>query len=134
MFIAGFDKSKQEAFLNLAYTMIYADGRLDEREQKLFAAYQIEVDFSVDMEKIHAIDFETELAAFDDCDAIDKQKIFFELYATALIDEDYPESEKVLVEVAKKRLNISDDKMNQMAAALKNFTEAYKKLNEVVTK
>ena len=133
MFIAGFGKEQQEKFLNLAYTMVYADGRLDEREQQIFAGYGVEVDPSIDMSKVHAVDFAAELSAFDECTAIDKQKIFFELYAIALIDESYPESEKVLVELAKKRFNISDAKVEQMGAALKNFIDAYKNLNTVVT-
>ena len=132
MFIAGFGKEQQEKFLNLAYTMVYADGRLDEREQQLFAGYGVEVDPSIDMSKVHAVDFAAELSAFDECTAIDKQKIFFELYAIALIDEDYPDSEKVLVEQAKERFNISDDKVAQMGAALKNFIDAYKNLHTVV--
>lgn len=133
MFIAGFTKEQQEKFLNLAYTMVYADGRLDKREQQIFIGYSIEIDPSIDMAKVHAVDFEKELATFDECSAIDKQKIFFELYAIALIDEDYPESEKVLIEAAKKLLNISDDKMAVMREALQNFIEAYKNLCAVVT-
>lgn len=133
MFIAGFTKEQQEKFLNLAYTMVYADGRLDKREQQIFIGYSIEIDPSIDMAKVHAVDFEKELATFDECSAIDKQKIFFELYAIALIDEDYPESEKVLIEAAKKLLNISDDKMAVMRGALQNFIEAYKNLCAVVT-
>lgn len=131
MFIAGLPIEKQEAFLNLAYTMVYADGRLDEREQLIFAGYQIETE--VDMSKVHKVDFEKELAQFDDCENIDKQKVFFELYAIALVDESYPEEEKVLVEAAKKHFNISDEKMLAMRDALKNFTDAYQKLHEVVT-
>lgn len=42
MFIAGFSKEKQEKFLNLAYTMVYADGRLDQREQQIFIGYSVE--------------------------------------------------------------------------------------------
>ncbi|MBR7025489.1 MAG: hypothetical protein IKI08_05720 [Selenomonadaceae bacterium] len=134
MFIAGFNKTQQEKFLNLAYTMVYADGRLDEREQQIFAGYSVEVDPSIDMAQVHAVDFATELAAFDDCTTVDKQKIFFELYAIALIDEDYPDAEKVLVEQAKERFNISDDKVAAMNSALKNFIDAYKNLHAVVTK
>ena len=101
MFISGFDKERQEKFLNLAYTMVYADGRLDEREQQLFASYGVEVDLSIDMAKVHAVDFAAELTAFDECTPVDKQKIFFELYAIALIDESYSDAEKVLVEQVK---------------------------------
>lgn len=57
MFIAGFSKELQEKFLNLAYTMVYADGRLDEREQQIFAGYGVEVDPSIDMAKVHVVEF-----------------------------------------------------------------------------
>ena len=133
MFIAGFSKEQQEVFLNLAHTMVYADGRLDEREQLLFIGYSVEIDPSIDMAKVHTVDFKKELAAFDECSEADKQKIFFELYAIALIDEDYPESEKVLVDLVKEHFNISDDKMAAMRKALKTFIDAYKNLRAVVT-
>ena len=133
MFIAGLSKEQQENFLNLAYTMVYADGRLDEREQLLFAGYSVEVDPSIDMAQVHTVDYAQALAAFDECTTADKQKIFFELYAIALVDESYPESEKILVELAKKRFNISDEKMAAMKAAFEKFIDAYKNLRAVVT-
>ena len=132
MFIAGFSKELQEKFLNLAYTMVYADGRLDEREQLLFAGYSVEVDPSIDMAQVHSVDFAQELAAFDECTLADKQKIFFELYAIALVDESFPESEQNLVNLAKEHFNISDDKMTSMKAAFENFIDAYKKLSKVI--
>ena len=132
MFIAGFSKELQEKFLNLAYTMVYADGRLDEREQLLFAGYSVEVDPSIDMAQVHAVDFAQELASFDECTPADKQRIFFELYAIALVDESFPESEQSLVKLAKVHFNISDDKMASMKAAFENFIDAYKKLGTVV--
>ena len=104
---------------------------MDEWKQLIFAGYQIETE--VDMSKVHKVDFEKELSQFDDCAEVDKQKIFFELYAIALVDESYPEEEKVLVEAAKKHFNISDEKMLAMRDALKDFTDAYKKLYAVVT-
>ena len=132
MFIAGFSKDLQEKFLNLAYTMVYADGKLDEREQLIFGGYSVEVDPSIDMAQVHTVDFAKELAAFDECSTVEKQKIFFELYAIALVDEAYPESEKILVEMMKKRFQISDDKAAEMEAAFKNFIDAYKILHKVV--
>lgn len=131
MFIAGFDKQKQAAFLNLAYTMVYADGRLDEKEQMIFESYQIEVE--ADMSKVHTVDFDEELSAFDECTQVEKQRIFFELYAIALIDDAYPEEEKKLVETVKKRFGISDEKMAQMKSALMSFINVYNNLHEVVT-
>lgn len=132
MFIAGFSKELQTTFLNLAYTMVYADGRLDEREQLLLARYSVEIDPSIDMAQICKVDFAEGLAEFDVCSTSDKQKIFFELYAIALIDESYPDEEKNLVDMAKERFNISDNKTTAMKAAFEHFIDAYKKLNATV--
>lgn len=131
MFIAGFDKEKQAAFLNLAYTMVLADGRLDEKEQLIFDSYKVETD--ADMSKVHIVDFDEELSVFDECTKVEKQKIFFELYAIALIDDSYPEEEQKLVDTVKKRFDISDEKMEQMKSALMFFISGYNNLHEVVT-
>ncbi|MBQ4404439.1 MAG: hypothetical protein II857_08520 [Selenomonadaceae bacterium] len=130
MFLANLPVEKQEAFLNLAYTMVYADGRLDAAEKKLFDSYKLEID--VDFSKAHAVDFAEELAAFDDSSVTEKTGVFFELYAIALIDEAYPDEEKVLVDIMQKRFGITDAKMQEMRDGLKTLTDAYKKLAKIV--
>lgn len=130
MFLSKLTKEKQDAFLNLAYTMVYADGRLDAAEKKLFDTYKLEID--VDLSKVHAVDFAEELAAFDDSDVEEKTGIFFELYAIALIDESYPEEEKVLVDIMQKRFGITDEKMREMREGLKALTDAYANLAKIV--
>lgn len=130
MFLSKLSQEKQEAFLNLAYTMVYADGRLAEEEKKLFDSYKLEL--TVDMSKAHKIDFAEGLAAFDNSSVTEKTGIFFELYAIALIDEDYPDEEKILVDIMQKRFNISDAKMQEMRDGLKNLTDAYAKLAKIV--
>ncbi|MBE8949086.1 MAG: hypothetical protein SR3Q1_00575 [Quinella sp. 3Q1] len=130
MFLANLPVEKQEAFLNLAYTMVYADGRLDAAEKKLFDSYKLEID--VDLSKAHAVDFAEGLAAFDDSTVAEKTGVFFELYAIALIDEAYPEEERVLVEAMQKRFGITDAKMQEMRDGLKALTEAYKNLAKIV--
>ena len=130
MFLSGLTQEKQKAFLNLAYTMIYADGRLDEAEKKIFDSFKAEID--EDFSNAQKIDFAEALAAFDDSSVTEKNGVFLELYAIALIDESYPEEEKVLVEQAKAHFNISDDKFAQMTAALKKFVDACKNLREAV--
>lgn len=130
MFLSKLTRDKQEAFLNLAYTMIYADGRLDAAEKKLFDTYKLEVD--ADLSKAHKVDFAEGLAAFDDSDVEEKTGIFFELYAIALIDESYPEEERVLVETMQKRFGITDAKIQEMRDGLKQLTDAYTNLAQIV--
>ena len=131
MFLANLTDKKQEAFLNLAYTMVYADGRLDAAEKKLFDTYKLEIE-DADLSKAHTVDFNEALAAFDDSSVEEKTGIFFELYAIALIDEAYPEEEKVLVEAMQKKFGITAAKMQEMRDGLKALTEAYKNLAKIV--
>ena len=131
MFLSKLTREKQKVFLNLAYTMIYADGRLDAAEKKIFDSYKLEIE-DADLSKAHAIDFADGLAAFDDSSAEEKTGIFFELYAIALIDEAYPEEERALVEIMKKRFGIIDAKMQEMHDGLKALTNAYANLAKIV--
>lgn len=130
MFLSQLTKEKQEAFMNLAYTMVYADGRLDAAEKKLIDTYKLELD--IDSFKPHTVDFAEELAAFDDSSVEEKTGIFFELYAIALIDESYPEEERVLVDTMQKRFGITEAKMQEMRDGLKQLTEAYANLARIV--
>ena len=130
MFLSELTKEKQEAFLNLAYTMVYADGRLDAAEKKIIDTYKLELD--LDLTAAHKVDFAKELAAFDDSSVEEKTGIFFELYALALIDESYPEEEKVLVNLMQKRFGITDAKMQEMRDGLKQLTDAYANLARIV--
>ena len=131
MFLSELTREKQEAFLNLAYTMIYADGRLDAAEKKLFDTYKLEIG-DADLDKAHKVDFAEGLAAFDDSSVKEKTGIFFELYAIALIDKSYPEEERVLVDIMQKRFGISNAKMQEMRDGLKALTEAYANLAKIV--
>ena len=131
MFLANLTREKQKAFLNLAYTMVYADGRLDAAEKKLFETYKLEIE-DADLSKAHAVDFAEELAVFDDSSVEEKNGVFFELYSIALIDEAYPEEERVLVDIMQKRFGITDAKMQEMRDGLKNLTDAYAKLAKIV--
>ena len=59
MFVSGLSKEKQEAFLNLAYTMMHVDDKIAEQEQKIFESYSSEL--TVDLNSAHKVDFEKEL-------------------------------------------------------------------------
>ena len=115
MFISKLDPIRQTAFLNLAYTMIYADGRLDAAEKKLFYSYMGEVD--VDLSKAQIVDFKEELAIFNDCNVEEKLGVFFELYALALADKIYAKEEKELVEIAKEWQNV-DSPVRRVEASI----------------
>ncbi|MBR6013434.1 MAG: hypothetical protein IK062_06590 [Selenomonadaceae bacterium] len=123
MFLAKMNKEQQETFLNLAYTMVYADGRLDEAEKRWFDFYKLEL--SVDVSKAHKVDFEKSLEIFDKCEQKIKNAVFFEIFAIALVDDVYADEERELVEMMKNRFGISNDKMLEMREGLRQLTLAY---------
>ena len=113
-----------------SYTMVYADGRLDKAEKKLFESYNLELD--ADLSKVHKVDFNEELSTFDNCDQKTKVSVFFDLYAIALIDKEYPEEEKILVDIMQKRLEITDAKMQEMRDGVATLVAAYDTLRKIV--
>ena len=132
MFIKGLKKELQVAFLNLAYTMVYADNQLTEEEKKVFDSYSLEVDADIDVKAAHEVDFAEELKVFEKCSDVIKRRIFIELYAIALVDGVYAEEEKVYVETMQKYFNISDAKMKEMREGLEGMTAAISKLGDIV--
>ena len=131
MFLSKLTREKQDAFMNLAYTMVYADGRLDAAEKKLFDTYKLEIEHA-DLSKAHAVDFSEGLAAFDDSSVEEKTGVFFELYALALADKIYAKEEKELVEIAKEYFGVTDEKMNEMHEGFKKLIALEDELRKIV--
>ena len=130
MFISNLDTEKQKAFLNLAYTMIYADGRLDPSEKKLFYSYMPEVD--VDLSESHKVDFKEELAVFANCKVEEKLGVFYELYALALVDKVYAKEEKILIDIAQEYFGITEEKMREMRDGLQKLISIQDELRKIV--
>ena len=132
MFLKGLTEEEQKAFLNLAYTMVYADNNLAPEEKKLFDSYMTEVE--VDLPKAHKVDFDKELDVFAGSTDETKTGIFFELYAIALIDRVYADEEKVLVDIAQKKLGVTDEKKEEMKVGLHKLMETYEDLRKIIYK
>lgn len=130
MFIIDLDKEKQKAFLNLAYTMIYADNVLAKEEKRIFHAYAAEID--IDLLEAHKVDFDKELAIFDSCSTEEKLGVFFELYAIALSDKVYAEEEKALIAIVQKRFGITNAKVKEMHDGLQKAEALREEFRKIV--
>ncbi len=130
MFIINLDKEKQKAFLNLAYTMIYADNVLAKEEKRIFHAYAAEID--IDLLEAHKVDFDKELAIFDSCSTEEKLGVFFELYAIALSDKVYAEEEKALITIVQKRFGITNAKVKEMHDGLQKAEALREEFRKIV--
>lgn len=132
MFIGELTNELQVAFLNLAHTMMIADGEIAKQEKRIFESYAGEL--KVDLKVAHKVDFDEEIKIFTNCSTNVKKKVFYELYAIALIDERLDEAEKVYIDSMKKNLGISDDTISEMKRGLEQLIDAYKHIREIVEK
>ena len=130
MFLSKMSVEQQEMFLNLAYTMVYADGKLADEEKKWFDFYKVEL--SADVTKAKKIDFAEGVKFFENCEQKIKNAIFFEIFAIALVDNVYADEERELVEMMKEKFGITNEKMLEMRESLRQLTLVYENIRKVI--
>lgn len=88
MFLGEFSKEEQAIFLNLAYTMMYADHELKDDEREKFQLYQKEVE--ADITKAEVVDFVAELAKFQNLDITKRRCSCLNCWALPLPTQNTP--------------------------------------------
>ena len=130
MFLGQFSKEEQAIFLNLAYTMMYADHEVKDDEREKFQLYQSEVE--ADITKAEVVDFVAELAKFQNLDITKKKMLLFELLGIAFADAEYAEGERVLMEQAAAFLSVSPVDIERMMTLVQDLAHIYQEVNEVI--
>ena len=130
MFLGQFSKEEQAIFLNLAYTMMYADHEVKDDEREKFQLYQTEVE--ADITKAEVVDFVAELAKFQNLDITKKKMLLFELLGIAFADAEYAEDERVLMEQAAAFLSVSPVDMERMMTLVQDLAHIYQEVHEVI--
>lgn len=127
MFLNELSKEEQKVFLDLAYTMIYADEVLTTEEEAAMQLYEQECGISVSEAK--KVNFDEAILYFGDKPQMTKNKIFVELLGLALIDDDYAIEEKNIIDKAKETLGITNKRMEELIELLKRTKEVYVDMN-----
>lgn len=130
MFLNELSKNEQEIFLNLAYTLMYADNKVRGEEKKHFQLYQTEV--QTDITNAKSVDFITEITKLQALDFRKKQIIFVELIGLALVDTEYAAPERILLNEAGQILSISIEKRKTLTMLVNKLLSIYRELNEVM--
>lgn len=131
MFLNDFSKEGQTVFLNLAYTLMQVDGKLESKEKEVFQAYKTEMGNGMLIEA-KVVDYNDELAKLGSISDSVKRKIYFELLALAKADSEYAESEKSLMNIVQERFSLSDQIVNQMDGLLDKISDVYRELAHVL--
>ena len=131
MYLREFDKDVQKKYLDLAYTLLVADGNEISRiEQKAIEAYQFEL--SVDTLQAKKIDYEQIANELLYLSISEKRKLFFELLALALVDKEYSSGEQKLIKYLSEKWNISSDEICEMKSVIEQQMNLYERINHLL--
>ena len=105
MFLHELPKELINPYLDLANTLIQADGIVEESEQSVLQLYAVELNLEA-LPELHIVDFPTTLKAFDSLPTKIKKEIYFELFSLSYADSSCSEQERSLLNIVAEQFNI----------------------------
>lgn len=126
MFLQILDDAHKIPFLNLAYTLMGADGEYAWEEKVQLASCEKEMNVaSYEGKKVPV---EEEAAKFLDLDTAGRAKIYFELLEMVLADDDLADEESEIMEKIRTLWNIPKTVEEKMEKIIYNINGAYGRL------
>lgn len=133
MFLSELSLEEKKAFLEIANELISADNIKTDEEISMILQYKKEMNLSEEDYKIGTIGYESALEKLKIIDIVKQKKIFFELIALALCDNDYSNQEKEYIEKLQKSFSISDEQLTGFINCVEDINKVYKKLGELIS-
>lgn len=131
MFLAEMKETQKEAFMTLAYTLVTADGILDEKEDNMMMQYKLEMGLPLSYnESVGEVEDAVKLF-LSESDSL-KKKIIFELVALAYTDGTYVEMERALIQKLQINWGMEADFMEKCEPYIVELTKLYEKIGEFV--
>ena len=115
MFLHDIPENLMGSFLNMAYSVIAADGKVTEEEKNMLDQYKLELNVK-ELPKMKEVDINKELDKFARLTDIVKREIFFELFSLTLIDNDFDDSERKIMNSIAKKLSVNKEDMKKSKA------------------
>lgn len=130
MYLHEFSRPVQKVFLNMAYTLLWADRKCTEAEKSAFQSYGYEV--QVDVNQVQKIDFKEEVQKLTKLTSPEKKKFFFELMTMAMSDFDYADEERELLLIVSDAFNLSKTDIQNMKQLIQDLLNDIQKINVFV--
>ena len=124
MFLRDLDDKYKKPFLNLAYTIMSADGEFAEKEKVMLGIYKH--DLGMESYKVN-IDPKASLI-FKVLDRERKAEIYYELLRVVYADSEYSEEEAVILNRVQSEWQLSDEIDKEMREIVVKINIAYAQL------
>ena len=117
MFLCDLPRELVKPYLDLANTLIHADGVVEESESSILQLYATELNLER-LPDLDIVDFENALSAFEGLTQKVKKEVYFELFSLSYADSLCSDEERGLLEKARQAFIIS----SQDAEMIENIT------------
>lgn len=132
MYLSMLNEKQKENFLELAYQMAFIDNSLDEKEKIMLESYCNEMQISVPEVICGGSIDEIIESMKKECTEVEKKIVLFEILGLALLDGNYDEGEKKLVEDISKEFGMEEGFLQEVEKTLMEYIELQDRMNMLV--
>ena len=130
MFLNSLNIEEKNAFYSIALDVISADGILSSKEELLLSQYLEEM--NIDRGSVKPVVLEDALDVIKASGDSISKKIYLELYALSMCDEDFNESEKQLLEYIALWLGLTRETASEIHGLVDELLLIYRKIGNAV--
>ena len=130
MFLNSLNMEEKNAFYSIALDVISADGILSSKEELLLSQYL--EDMNIDRSSVKPVVLEDALDVIKASGDSISKKIYLELYALSMCDEDFSESEKQLLEYIALWLGLTRETASEIHGLVDELLLIYRKIGNAV--
>lgn len=132
MYLSMLNEKQKEYFLELAYQLALIDNDFSEKERIMIESYCNEMRISVP-EVIHARPVDEIIQSMKrECTVLEKKIMVFEIIGLALVDGNYDESEKKVIEEIMRVFELDEPYAKECEEILIEYIEIQKKMNILI--
>lgn len=117
MFLCDLPRELVKSYLDLANTLIHADGVVEESESSILQLYATELNLDR-LPNLDIVDFANALSSFAGLTQKVKKEVYFELFSLSYMDSSCSDEERALLDKARQAFGIS----TQDAEMIENIT------------
>lgn len=132
MFLAEFSKGNQKSYLELAFALVNADGKVTDEELNTLNLYRAEIPDMQDIDAYRTDDISAAVLSLGKLDERSRKKIYFELISLAYTDNEFSDEEKEIINTVEKSFKLMKDDCSKLENIAKGLMNAFKELAQII--
>lgn len=132
MFLAEFSKKNQKNYLELAFALVNADGKVTDEELNTLNLYKAEIPDMQDIEAYRTDDISAAIEELGMLDIRSRKKVYFELISLAYTDNEFSDEERKFIKNIKVKFELSDTDCENMDIIAEGLMKMLNKLGDVI--